>query len=204
MCGRIGFMGYPDLQLLDALILKARRRGPDSFGIAWMTSSGDRGIERRPTPSWPAPFRVQLPRNLVWGVGHARLTTSGRAINDAQPLRIGDMVFAHNGTVYDHADLAAAYSLPLETGNDSEALARLFARFNHDAAETMARLAVHQKNTPHSFIAALPTQMWVVAWGQPLHVLETARARYVSSWPLPGSHQLSAGNVLSWVNGGVQ
>jgi glutamine phosphoribosylpyrophosphate amidotransferase len=199
MCGLIGFVGNPDPNLVAALILKARRRGPDSFGIAWMTGSGDWGIERRLTPSWPAPFRLALPRNLAWGVGHARLTTSGRGVDNAQPLRIGEMVFAHNGTVHGHEELAAACGLPLETSNDSEALGRLFASLNHDAAETMACLEAHQgKRTPHSFIAALSTQMWVVAWGQPLHVLETAGVRYVSSSPFPASHRLSAGSVLRW------
>jgi asparagine synthetase B (glutamine-hydrolysing) len=205
MCGLIGFVGNPDMDLVRALILKARRRGPDSFGIAWMTSKGDQGIERRPTPSWPAPFWIALPRNLAWGVGHARLTTSGRGIDNAQPLRIGDMVFAHNGTVYRHEELAAAYSLPLETGNDSEVVGRLFIHLDYDAAATMDCLAAFQKKLiPHSFIAALPSRMWVVAWGQPLHVLELAGVRYVSSWPFPASHQLSIGNVLSWVNGGIQ
>jgi asparagine synthetase B (glutamine-hydrolysing) len=202
MCGLMGFVGNPDDDLVRALILKARRRGPDSFGIAWMTTKGDRGIERRPTPSWPAPFRVELPKNLAWGVGHARLTTSGRGIDNAQPLRVGDMVFAHNGTVYEHEELAAAYHLPLETGNDSETLARLFASFDHDAAQTMACLETFQgKRTPHSFIAAIPTRIWVVAFGQPLHVLEIGEVRYASSWPFPGSHQLTTGNVLRWHGG---
>ena len=205
MCGLMGFMGSADLELVNALILKARRRGPDSFGIAWMTSAGDRGIERRPTPSWPAPFRVTLPRNLIWGVGHARLTTSGCGIANAQPLRIGDMVFAHNGTVYHHEELARAHGFNLETGNDSEVLGRLFIQLDYDAAATMDCLAAYQKKlTPHSFIAALPGRMWVVAWGQPLHIIELAGVRYVSSWPFPASHQLSAGNVLSWVNAIVQ
>ena len=205
MCGLMGFVGNPDMELVHALIRKARRRGPDSFGIAWMTSKGDRGIERRPTPSWPAPFRVELPRNLAWGVGHARLTTSGCGIENAQPLRIGDMVFAHNGTVYDHEGLARAHGFDLETVNDSEVLGRLFIHLDHDAAATMDCLAAYQKKlTAHAFIAALPKRMWVVAWGQPLHILELAGVGYISSWPFPASHQLSAGNVLSWVTGSVQ
>jgi asparagine synthetase B (glutamine-hydrolysing) len=205
MCGLIGFTGNADRELIDSLILKARRRGPDSFGMAWMTSSGDRVIERPLTPSWPAPFRVALPRDLAWGVGHARLTTCGCGIENAQPLRIGDMVFAHNGTVYDHAGLARTHSLDLATGNDSEALGRLFVGFNYDAAATMDCLAAHQKKrTRHAFIAVLPTRMWVVAWGQPLHILERAGVRYASSWPFPDSRQLETGTILSWANGGVQ
>lgn len=206
MCGLMGFMGDPDRGLLDALILKARRRGPDSFGISWMTRAGNQGTDHGLTPSWPAPHRVALPSaELAWGIGHARLTTSGRGIANAQPLHLGGLVLAHNGTVYDAGALAAAHSLDLVTENDSEALGRLFAHFGYDASTTMACLAEHhgRRNVPHAWVAARPTQMWAVAWGHPLYVTEGAKVRYISSWPFPGSSKLRAGTVLTWVEGGV-
>jgi predicted glutamine amidotransferase len=206
MCGLMGFAGNPDRRLVDALILKARRRGPDSFGIAWMTLAGDQRVERQLTPSWPATYRVMLPPgDLVWGIGHARLTTSGRGIYNAQPLQVGDLVFAHNGTVYEPEVLAAVYGLPLDGANDSEALGRLFISSGYDAARTMEWLAEHHegRNVPHAWVAALPTQMWVVALGHPLYVKEGAKVRYISSWPIPGSSKLRAGTVLTWVEGDV-
>jgi glutamine phosphoribosylpyrophosphate amidotransferase len=202
MCGLMGFMGNPDRRLVDALILKARRRGPDSFGIAWRTTcQGHQAIERQLTPSWPAPYRVTLPPgDLAWGIGHARLTTSGRGIENAQPLQVSDLVFAHNGTVYEPQVLAAVYGLPLIGANDSEALGRLFISSGYDAARTMEWLAEHHegRNVPHAWVAALPTRMWLVAWGHPLHVTEAGKVRYISSWPFPGSSQLRAGTVLTW------
>jgi len=151
----------------------------------------------RRAPSWPEPFALNLPLATA-GIGHARLATSGAGIEDAQPLMIEDMVFAHNGTVYRHQEMAAAYGLQTTGGNDSEVLGRLFRLFGYDAEGALEEVRDHQGETPHAFIAAEGNRMWLGSFGQPLYIREECWARYACSWRFPGGIEVPKGEVLRW------
>ena len=187
MCGLIAFTEPIEL---ERFVPDARRRGPDTLGLAWM-ESGRWRIRRWDCPSWPEPFRFDSPGAHV-GIVHTRLATSGRNPEDAQPLDLGGAVFAHNGVIRRHRELAADAGIALHTGNDSEVLGRLIQRDNHQVA--MRRVAEHQGHTRHAWVYATPTVMHIGAYGQPLY----HRGRTVASWRFPGSALLRSGTVLEW------
>jgi len=197
MCGLIAFTGKSDPSLIQHLTDQARRRGPDSMGFAWR-SGGEWLISRRRTPSWPEPFTACFSSTFEAGIGHARLATSGRGVQDAQPLFIEYMVFAHNGTVYRHEELADRWVQRLKTGNDSEVLGHLFRLFGYDAEGAMEELREHQGDTPHAFVAAAGNHMWIASFGQPLYLRETPEARYACSWRFPDSREMASGTVTRW------
>lgn len=189
MCGIVAAAGRVDADIVENLIAGARRRGPDMLGIVW-TERGRWGKKWARTPSWPEPAEVAKDavkrmaaiqgRRIV--LAHARLATSGNgALEDAQPLHLGDLMFAHNGTVYSHRELASRWEFPLDTLNDSEALGRMF-QITRDPGNTMRYLEEHQGPTRHAWAAATLDQLWIASWGQPLWVRRQENLLLASSW----------------------
>lgn len=201
MCGLIALRGNWPRGSLAPLIDNARRRGPDMFGIGWLTE-GAWIVRHYLTPSWPERFcpehDVEGPD--VWAVGHARLATSGEpgALRDAQPLLIEGMMFSHNGTVYRHERLAERYGFALDTQNDSEALARLFLYHGYDPAQTMEALEEYQGRMNHAWIAASGDQMWIASWGQPLYHFRSRDREAVTSWRSLGAKAIPPGRSIVW------
>lgn len=198
MCGILAFAGEWDPERIQDI----RRRGPDMLGAA-IPEDGGWVVLRYRTPSWPS--RIEIQSEILrarWGVLHARLTTSGDgSLDDSQPLLIGDdLVFAHNGTVYDHRKLMRRLDHETEprTANDSEALAWLFEACGRDPLDTMTALARHQGETNHAWIAATPERMWIVAWGQPLWMKVGGGQCLVSSWRFEESELLPSSAVVDW------
>jgi hypothetical protein len=115
---------------------------------------------------------VEIPPDAKAGIGHARLGTSGTlGVEDAQPLMIEEMAFAHNGTVRHHKMLAKKWGVDTITDNDSEVLGRLFRLFGYDAGEAVEELQKHQGYAPHAWIAGAGRRIWLASFGQPLHYL---------------------------------
>ena len=196
----MGCAGVIDAPVVQELVNDIRRRGPDNLGIAWMErATSDWELSRYRTPSWPEPFSLEI-HGYSAAIAHARLATSGSTEpRDAQPFMLGDLIFAHNGTVYQHRELAAQHCLGLTTGNDSEALARLFLANKCDSERTYRALARHQTAGPHSWIAAYGRKMWIAVYGQPMYLLRSGPAsRYASSWRIPGSMEVLRGTVIEW------
>lgn len=194
MCGLMAFKDDAEPGTVQSLVDLARRRGPDSFGIAWLEPLTGWTVERYRTPSWPNPFPIDFIPGSGAGIGHARLATSGTDIADAQPLKLDGMVFAHNGTVYHHQELAERYNLTLTTGNDSEVLARLWRLHNYSFHKTLKALEEHQGRTPHAWIASVGKTIWIASFGQPLYIgFSTA-----CSWRFPDSAALDDGAVMFW------
>jgi hypothetical protein len=142
---------------------------------------------------------VEIPPDAKAGIGHARLGTSGTlGVEDAQPLMIEEMAFAHNGTVRHHKMLAKKWGVDTITDNDSEVLGRLFRLFGYDAGEAVEELQKHQGYAPHAWIAGAGRRIWLASFGQPLHYLRIGNARYACSWPFTDSKEVAFGSVLVW------
>jgi asparagine synthetase B (glutamine-hydrolysing) len=195
MCGLMAFAGDVDPGMVQSLADQARRRGPDSIGVAWGGADGVWTLNRRRTLSWPEAVMLEVPPGARAGIAHARLATSD---GESQPLLIEDMVFAHNGTVYRHEEVAAHWGLKLSTGNDSEVLGRLFRLFGYDASGAVEALKEHQDGIRHAFMAASGRKIWIASFGQPLYYRAGARGNYACSWRFQDSVELGFGSILVW------
>lgn len=199
MCGLIAFAGASDPAMIQSLADQARRRGPDSLGLAWSTVDGRWTIHRRRTQSWPEPFPVEMVSGSIAGIGHARLSTSGRpGLDDAQPLLIDGMVFAHNGTVYQHEGLAYTHGMDLDSRNDSEVMGRVFQASGYDAQATVRELESHQGRRSHAWIAGVGRKLWLASFGQPLYYRLDPMTMYACSWRFPGCVEVATGSMLVW------
>lgn len=123
MCGLFGFYGarQADPEVLEAAAWLAAKRGPDGWGVLTEFDSR-RGLGRmtvadlRDTPIG------------AYALGHCRLATvlgTGKSLAACQPIRVGRFAVAHNGCVANADELAERFGFVIETGNDSEAIARL-------------------------------------------------------------------------------
>jgi len=192
--------GVIDAPTVEKIVSEIRRRGPDNLGMAWLDRDDFWEIKRYKTPSWPEGFGLDT-YGYKAAIAHARLATAGSTDpKDAQPIRVGDLVFAHNGTIYKHRDVADWLGIDLTTDNDSEILARLFLANDCNAQRTLQALDHYQTGrSPHAWIAARGRKMWIAAFGQPVYILKSGHAaRYASSWRLPEATELPSGTVLEW------
>jgi hypothetical protein len=194
----MAFSGEWDPLLVGSILADIHRRGPDMLGIAALIE-GNWHIERQRVSSWPGRVSLAVPHGAAAGIVHNRLVTSGGALQDAQPIELPGMVFAHNGIIERHRGLAVKYGLKLRTENDSEALGALFQAARYHPENTWGALHSHQHDTPHAWIAASTTRMWVASWGQPLFFYQDHSSAYVSSWSFSGSERIPAGESRSWL-----
>lgn len=99
----------------------------------------------------------------------------------AQPLVVGRYAVAHNGSVENADSLAGAFGFRLQTGNDSEALARLVGALSGTLAQRVDAALV-LANTGEGFaLAVLDMATGEVVLRRrelPLFVLNTQAGRY--------------------------
>lgn len=183
MCGLYGFhrrAAAPDGALLRHLAALAGTRGPHAHGQA--TQAG-RVVGLGPLD----PAQLSTPVDSV--IGHARLATSGAAddLTCAQPLHVGALFVAHNGTVPAAAFHALRHAVTLTTGSDSEVLARLLARAPHPSGWPSV-LDLLTPGVPLALLALLPEGGMIAARrGHPLHALRRPEGTYLCSLPFDGS-----------------
>jgi asparagine synthetase B (glutamine-hydrolysing) len=200
VCGIFGFTGpgAPDPELLAAAACEAGRRGPHGHGWATRYPGGTFTVRREfgpVTANLPALLRVAAPAVL----GHARLATTGSWDDPEglQPVTCGRHAIAHNGTVYNPADVAPG----ADVATDTHALAIAY--------ETERFLG----GTPAGSLAAVVARADQRAWaivvldadgtlvghrhGHPLHAYRDPTGLYLSSRPFhPGCTLLPEDKLL--------
>ncbi|MDE5936793.1 MAG: class II glutamine amidotransferase [Ruminococcus sp.] len=121
MCALFGWLDYKGIvpykilkKLTQALANSAEERGTDASGISYIRD-GKVVIYKRPKPAHKIKFNI--PENTVAVMGHTRLTTQGnQKFNQNNHPFFGhadvDFAFAHNGVLYNDAELRKVNKLP--------------------------------------------------------------------------------------------
>lgn len=126
-------------RLFTDLLVISRRRGPHATGIAWINREGAHRLFKRPMPAEPfvehkafAQLLAGVDSRTTVLLGHTRWRTRGdeRVNRNNHPIRAGEVIGTHNGTIYNADELFGRLALPRYAEVDSEILFR--------AAETTA------------------------------------------------------------------
>lgn len=184
MCGLFGFSGsIASVHWLARTIDAAQRRGPHGTGVFADGATCCYRID-----GWNP---QTLAENLAGAsriLGHARLATFGSYRDPAalQPVIAGDLVFTHNGNVYNWADLCTS-----PCPSDSFALASLL---RHDRIDRV----VDQIDAPSLAIAVADAAgLYLYRYGLPLFLRREPEGAYWCSWPLPGFTPIPEQKVIS-------
>ena len=111
------YSGTQKSRMLHALATAAEARGTDASGIAYR-SGARKGLVIRKSPVPGGKLRIRVPDDVVTVMGHTRMTTQGSAEKNCNnhpftgKIRGKTFAFAHNGIIYNDAELRERFSLP--------------------------------------------------------------------------------------------
>ncbi|MFH2075087.1 MAG: glucosamine 6-phosphate synthetase [Pseudomonadota bacterium] len=134
--------------LFTRLLVLSEERGPHATGAAWLNLDGEHGLFKRPvTAECFVPDKAFA--NLLAGLdnratlllGHTRWRTRGdEQVNcNNHPIRAGEVIGTHNGTIYNADYLFRRWKLRRFTEVDSEILFRLAANAARDGSVDIER-----------------------------------------------------------------
>lgn len=141
--------------LFTYLLLLSERRGPHATGVALLKSDGEHALFKRPLTASEF-IKDQGFKDVIFSVdadttllmGHTRWQTRGDARNNANnhPIRAGEVIGTHNGTIVNADQLFDRLGLPRRAEVDSELIFRIadatLDQGRLDAAGLRARLAL--------------------------------------------------------------
>jgi len=167
-CGVFGVFGHPDAAHLAYYGLHAlQHRGQESAGICVSDGQGfhyhrDMGLVKEI-------FNSDIMSGLqgAMGIAHVRYATSGESqIANAQPLvfkyRQGDLAIATNGNLVNAASLRQRLEREgsiFQTSSDTEVLAHLIARSQHDDIVEALKEALVQVDGAYAFLFQTRTML---------------------------------------------
>ena len=111
------YSGAQKSRMLHALATAAEARGTDASGIAYRSGT-KKGLVIQKSPVPGGKLRIRVPDDVVTVMGHTRMTTQGSAAKNcnnhpfAGKISGKPFVFAHNGIIYNDAELRERFSLP--------------------------------------------------------------------------------------------
>ncbi|WLQ13239.1 hypothetical protein O5O45_26260 [Hahella aquimaris] len=123
------------------MLLGSERRGPHATGVAWLKTDGSYRIYKRPLRAHElvgehgyAKTLASVDHHTTILMGHTRWRTRGDELNNRNnhPIRAGDIIGTHNGTIYNADYLFRYFRLPRFSEVDSELLFRLADRYAYD------------------------------------------------------------------------
>lgn len=174
------------------LLLLSEEKGPHATGVAWLKCDGKHRILKRPQKAsdflrdksfWD--FLVGVDSNVTWLAGHARWQTRGDASNNHNnhPIRAGDVIGCHQGTITNADPLFAYFDLPRSAQVDSELIFRLAEATldlgRIDVAAFKARLALCKGEVSAVMASRLnPKEVVIIKGKEPLDIRYN-RARQV-------------------------
>ena len=123
--------------LFTRLLVMSEGRGPHATGVAWLNRDGEHRLFKRPVSA--GQFVIDKTFHEVLAgidnrttvlLGHTRWRTRGdeRINRNNHPIRAGDVIGTHNGTIYNADYLFRRFKLRRFAQVDSELLFRLAAR----------------------------------------------------------------------------
>ncbi len=123
--------------LFTQLLVLNEPRGPHATGVAWLNRDGEHRLFKRPVRAsrfvTDKAFHEVLSgvdNRATLLLGHTRWRTRGDELvnENNHPIRAGDILGTHNGTIYNANYLFRRYKLPRFAEVDSELLCRLAGR----------------------------------------------------------------------------
>lgn len=144
MCGQAGIIfGRKDREqkeleylrkLFNYLLLRSEERGPHATGACWIDRDGEHQIFKRPVRACEfikdsvfTELLSGINGCTTWLAGHTRWQTRGDSRNNANnhPIRAGNVIGTHNGTILNADYLFDLFKLPRFAEVDSELIFRL-------------------------------------------------------------------------------
>lgn len=194
MCGIAAFGAREgrvvDGQVLDAACRVAARRGPQAWGFVARTAGGV--VHKRATRPYFATAadwdRLRPTAALI----HFRLATAGvdssyKVATNNQPIPVGEIYVAHNGTVEDQQLVSAGYEEAIRTRglprNDSVVMGLLVELgLSRDLGLALALTSVARGSSRPLALGVLEgPRLGVVRHEHPLYLLDRPEGLYVSS-----------------------
>ncbi len=134
--------------LFTRLLILSEERGPHATGAAWLDIDGCQRLFKRPvtaerfvTDKAFAELLASLDNRITLLLGHTRWRTRGdeRVNSNNHPIRAGEVIGTHNGTIYNADYLFRRWKLCRFAEVDSEILFRLAANAARDGAMDIER-----------------------------------------------------------------
>ena len=125
MCGLFGFVGKPDVAIVETIMFEASTRGPHAWGLASdVCNFKEIGNLREQAGR----LAVAL-RGASWCIGNARMATFGAPDErNNQPITVGRATVVHNGNIYGANEIMHHLGHAPATQSDTEALAAALDR----------------------------------------------------------------------------
>jgi len=134
--------------LFTRLLVLSESRGPHATGVAWLNRDGEHRLFKRPVPAGQfvtdkafQEVLAGMDNRATLLVGHTRWRTRGdeRINRNNHPIRAGDVIGTHNGTIYNADRLFRRLRLRRFAEVDSEILFRLADRAFRDETPDLER-----------------------------------------------------------------
>lgn len=161
-CGVFGVFGHPEASLLSYYGLHAlQHRGQESAGICTADDKGEFQYHRGMGLVKEVFDNDLLARlNGSSSIAHVRYSTSGESkITNAQPLvfkyREGDLALATNGNIVNAREIRTKLERQgsiFQTSSDTEVVAHLIARSEHDDIADAVKDALQQVEGAYAFL----------------------------------------------------
>jgi len=188
------------LDIFTEMLWRSERGGPHATGVAVLREDGRHMIAKRPLPArrfidqnafFEAVARFDDRATAI--LGHNRWRTRGSEQNNRNnhPLRAGQVIGTHNGTIYNADELFRALMLRRHTQVDSELLVRLAdLAVSGDNIDPQAflRLVAPCRGQISAVLAAVgaPGRVVVLKGNKPLEFRYSRRHRAVAYGTDPG------------------
>ena len=136
------------LAWLFSRLLLSEERGPHATGAAWLDTDGGHRLFKRPvtaerfvTDKAFAELLAGINNRATLLLGHTRWRTRGdeRVNSNNHPIRAGEVIGTHNGTIYNADYLFRRWKMRRFAEVDSEILFRLAANAARDGAMDIER-----------------------------------------------------------------
>jgi glucosamine 6-phosphate synthetase-like amidotransferase/phosphosugar isomerase protein len=146
MCGLVGILFGTKRRRMDErahlaevftrLLELSEERGPHATGVAWVNRDGEHALLKHPLPArvftllsgYPE-LLAEIDNRATILMGHTRWRTRGSEANNRNnhPIRAGDVLGTHNGTIVNAEALFRRFRMRPQTEVDTEVLVRAAA-----------------------------------------------------------------------------
>ena len=186
MCGLFGFTTYNDkkkdfTKLLNALSVEASERGTHATGISY-NKAGHLAIYKKPLPAYKIKFEHADGVKAV--MGHTRHATQGDVKNNYNNHPFfgtcgkTDFSLAHNGIIYNDAELRASENLPAsKIKTDSYILTQLIEKAKKLDFTTLASCTEKLRGYYTFTLLDEYNNLYIIKGDSPLSIIHLTRLK---------------------------
>ena len=179
--------------LFTRLLLLSEERGPHATGAAWLDIDGGHRLFKRPVTAERfvmdkafAELLAGINNRATLLLGHTRWRTRGdeRVNCNNHPIRAGEVIGTHNGTIYNADYLFRRWKMRRFAEVDSEILFRLAANAARDGAMDIERFKARLRRCRGQITAVIacrtdPGTIFVLKGNRPLELRWNPRRKAV-------------------------